>query len=75
MTTLHIASFKRRRAITHLEAAREALDLYLRAMDDADEMAPQRPAHMQAAQDYTDDLKKDISEMLRELQREQERAA
>ena len=36
MTALHIASFKRRRSIAHLEAALEALDLVLRCLDDAD---------------------------------------
>src|SRR5690606_11003530 len=51
MTALHIASFKRRRCIAHLEAALEALDLYQRALDDADRMVPQSSEYLQRAQD------------------------
>lgn len=71
MTALNIAAFKKRRCISHLEAALEALDLYQRALDDADRMVPQSSEYLQRAQDYRDDLKSDIEAMLRELQHEQ----
>jgi len=74
MTALHIASFKRRRCIAHLEAALEALDLYQRALDDADRMVPQSSEYLQRAQDYRDDLKSDIEAMLREMREERSAA-
>jgi len=74
MTALNIASFKRRRAIAHLEAALEALDLFQGALDDADKMVPQPTDCMQRAQDYTDDLKSDIDAMLAELKEERSAA-
>lgn len=74
MTALHIAAFRRRRSIAHLEAAREALDLYIRALDDADRMVPQSPEYLQRAQDYRDDLKSDIDAMLAELKEERSAA-
>ena len=74
MTALHIASFKRRRSIAHLEAALEALDLALRCLDDADAMVPQPTDCMQRAQDYTDDMKSDIEAMLREMHEERSAA-
>lgn len=74
MSALHIASFKRRRSIAHLEAAREALDLYIRALDDADRMVPLDSSNLQRAQDYRDDLVTDIDEMLAELKEERSAA-
>lgn len=74
MTALHIASFKRRRSIAHLEAAREALDLYIRALDDADRMVPLDSSNLQRAQDYRDDLVTDIDAMLAELKEERSAA-
>ena len=74
MTALHIASFKRRRSIAHLEAAREALDLYIRALDDADRMVPLDSSNLQRAQDYRDDLATDIDAMLAELKEERSAA-
>jgi len=71
---LHIASFKRRRSIAHLEAAREALDLYIRALDDADRMVPLDSSNLQRAQDYRDDLVTDIDAMLAELKEERSAA-
>ena len=74
MTALHIARFKRRRCVSHLEAALEALDLYQRALDDADRMVPQSSEYLQRAQDYTDDMKSDIDAMLREMREERNAA-
>lgn len=74
MTALNIASFKKRRCISHLEAALEALDLYQSALDDADRMVPQSPEYLQRAQDYRDDLKSDIEAMLAELREERSAA-
>lgn len=72
--TLHIARFKRRRSIAHLEAAREALDIYIRALDDADRMVPLDSSNLQRAQDYRDDLVADIDAMLREMREERSAA-
>jgi len=74
MTALNIAAFKKRRCVSHLEAALEALDLYQRALDDADRMVPQSSEYLQRAQDYRDDLKRDIDAMLRELREERSAA-
>lgn len=74
MTALNIAAFKKRRCISHLEAAREALDLYIRALDEADRMAALDSSNLQRAQDYRDDLVKDIDAMLREMREERNAA-
>ena len=74
MTALNIAAFKKRRCISHLEAALEALDLYQRALDDADRMVPQSSEYLQRAQDYRDDLVADIEAMLAELREERSAA-
>lgn len=74
MTALNIAAFKKRRCISHLEAAREALDLYIRALDEADRMAALDSSNLQRAQDYRDDLVKDIDAMLREMREERSAA-
>lgn len=74
MTALNIAAFKKRRCVSHLEAALEALDLYQRALDDADRMVPQSPEYLQRAQDCRDDLKSDIDAMLAELKEERSAA-
>lgn len=74
MTALNIAAFKKRRCVSHLEAALEALDLYQRALDDADRMVPQSSEYLQRAQDYRDDLKSDIEAMLAELREERSAA-
>lgn len=74
MTALNIAAFKKRRCISHLEAARESLDLYIRALDEADRMVPLDSINLQRAQDYRDDLVKDIDAMLREMREERSAA-
>lgn len=74
MTALNIAAFKKRRCISHLEAALEALDLYQRALDDADRMVPQSSEYLQRAQDYRDDLKSDIEAMLQDMKEERSTA-
>ena len=74
MTALNIAAFKKRRCVSHLEAALEALDLYQRALDDADRMVPLDSSNLQRAQDYRDDLVTDIDAMLAELKEERSAA-
>lgn len=74
MTALNIAAFKKRRCISHLEAAREALDLYIRALDEADRMAALDSSNLQRAQDYRDDLVSDIDAMLEDLKEERSAA-
>lgn len=74
MSAMNIAAFKKRRSIAHLEAAREALDLYIRALDDADRMVPLDSSNLQRAQDYRHDLVTDIDAMLAELKEERSAA-